>query len=105
MIKNKRITLNLNEQKVVRQLKQDFDRKVIMHNIKEAKSYILKFKKINEAEGTDLTDYAYKAYRFITDAMFITLKDPILKKEFYRALTDLQNSIEKFLFDYNKDTK
>lgn len=102
MISTKKV-LNLSEQKVLKQLKQDFNKKVIMFNIREAKAYILKLNKINEADDNDLTDYAYKAYRFITDAMFITLKNPTLKKEFYKSLTDLQNGIEKFLFDYNKN--
>lgn len=81
------------------------DRKIIRCNINEAKKSISKFKKLNEASSTDddMTDLAYKAYRYITDAMFIVLRNPLLKKEFYKELTNLQNLIEKFLFDYNKE--
>lgn len=51
----------------------------------------------------DISDLAYKMYRHITDALFITLKNPQLKKEFYKTITDLQNQIEKYLYDYEKN--
>lgn len=80
------------------------DKKIINEKILAAKKYLSKLKSINEIDNPDnLTDLAYKTYRYITDAMFIVLRNPSLKKEFYKSLTDLQNSIEKYLFDYNKN--
>jgi hypothetical protein len=85
-------------------IKAIFDKKIVEYNMLEAKAIISKLNLVTEeSNGDDLTDMAYKAYRYITDAMFITLKNPTLKKEFYTKLTDLQNLIEKFLFTYNKE--
>lgn len=102
MKENKKQSLDtLIENKVRQKLAYIKNRNQIIDNVSKA-TKIVKTKLITEAEE-DLTDYAYKTYRYITDAMFITLKHPALKKEFYKSLTDLQNSIEKFLFDYNKN--
>ena len=104
--KMKKIELEkLIESRVKHAQKNILDSNIIKSNISESNKIISKLYKLNEAPvgDDDMTDLAYKAYRYITDAMFIVLRNPALKKEFYKSLTDLQNTIEKFLFDYNKE--
>lgn len=75
----------------------------VIKNTKYGKLAMRENTLLTEADGENMQDLAYKVHRHLTDALFVVLKNPALKKEFYKQITDLQNNIEKYLFEYNKE--